>query len=923
MKAFNKDVVRTILSSKKRFFSIMAICALGVTMLVGLAVACIDLRKSADAFFDGQGLFDLSVTSTLGLTDDDVAALEALDGIEAAEGGYEASVHTDIDGHLEQADVKALSDAGINEPYVLEGRLPQDATEVAVTQAYLNDSGKQIGDTLTFTVDDTSQGADGEGEGSDDEGTEPMFPDGATYTIVGAVVDPTNVISPEGATSLRNSTTSDYVFYLVRDAASSDVYSVVYLRVSGAAEPACYSGAYEGLVEAAQDEVVSIQAERETARADEVRTDALAQVDDAQATLDAEMSDAQAQIDAGRQQVADSRAALDAQAASYDYLPDDAKAQIDAGYAQISQSEADLQASQDELDARRADAQADIDAARADAQVLEATWYIQNRMSLVGYSSVDSDATSIETIAAVLPVIFLVVAVLVSLTTAMRMVEEQRGLIGIYKALGYSNARIMGKYAVYVLAASFIGSVLGDVVGFFALPEFLFGIFRTMYLLPTYDFAFDAVYAIGGVALFVVAIVGATLVACRRDLRQTPAELMRPKAPKAGKRILLERVGPLWRRMSFLNKVTARNLFRYKARFFMTVFGILGCTMLLVCGFAIKNTVDSLPARQYDGVYGYDLMAVTLADDLASARTDLEGRGEVVGLMELSVDNATLVNGADRSSMQLYVVPEGSSLEGYVVLEDAAGKPIELPESGIVVTDNAAKILGFSQGDEVVLRTSALDEEALTVEAVAVNYLGNAVYMSQDAYEQAFGAQYEPNALLVQLSGDTDAQVAFADDLAADDTYLSVTSIEKMRGDFSSAFALINGIVYLVIVLAAGLAFVVLFTLSTTNISERERELATLKVLGFRRGEVRRYVNKETTVLTLLGVVLGLPAGWLLSYSFKFLLKLPAISFATYVSPWTYLIATGITLVFAFLVSLVTNRMLDRIDMVEALKSPE
>ena len=543
-------------------------------------------------------------------------------------------------------------------------------------------------------------------------------------------------------------------------------------------------------------------------------------------------------------------------------------------------------------------------------------------MSLVGYSSIDSDAVSIETIAAVLPVIFLVVAVLVSLTTAMRMVEEQRGLIGIYKALGYSNARIMGKYAVYVLAASLIGSVLGDVVGFFALPAFLFGIFRTMYLVPTYGFAFDAVYAVGSVALFVVAITGATMFACRRDLRQTPAELMRPKAPKAGKRILLERIGPLWRRMSFLNKVTARNLFRYKARFFMTVFGILGCTMLLVCGFAIKNTVDSLPARQYDDVYGYDLMAVTASDDLAAARADLEGRDEVADLMELSVDNVTLINGADRSSMQLYVVPSGSSLEGYVRLEDAGGSAIELPESGIVTTDNAAKILGFAVGDEIELRTSALDEETLTVEAVTVNYLGNAVYMTQEAYEQVFG-DYEPNALLVQLSGDAEAQVDFANELGADDIYLSLTSIEKMRGDFSTAFALINGIVYLVIVLAAGLAFVVLFTLSTTNISERERELATLKVLGFRRGEVRRYVNKETTVLTLLGVAFGLPAGWLLSYSFRFLLKLPAISFATYVSPWTYLIATGITLVFAFLVSRVTNRMLDRINMVEALKSPE
>ncbi len=923
MKAFNKDIVRTIGSSKKRFFSIMAICALGVTMFVGLAVACIDLRKSADAFFDGQGLFDLSVMSTLGMTDDDVAALAALDGVEAAEGSYEEGVHTEVAGHQEAADVKALSDEGINVPYVVEGRLPENTSEVAVTQAYLNDSGKRIGDTLTFTADDAGSSST-DGEGADEaDGTDPVFAEGA-YTIVGSVVDPTNVISPEGATSLRNSTTSDYVFYLVRDAASSDVYTAVYLRVADAAGLACYSDAYEERVEEVQNRVLDIQDGREAARADAVRADALTAVDDAQAEADRQFADAQAQIDAGWQAVNDNRAALDAQAANYDYMPADAQAQIDEGYAQLSQSEADLQASQAELDSQRAEAQADIDQARADAQALAATWYIQDRMSLVGYSSIDSDASSIETIAAVLPVIFLIVAVLVSLTTAMRMVEEQRGLIGIYKALGYSKARIMGKYAAYVLAASLIGSVLGDLIGFFALPAFIFGIFRTMYLLPSYDFSFDAAYALGSVALFVVAIVGATLVACRRDLRQTPAELMRPKAPKAGKRILLERVGPLWRRMSFLNKVTARNLFRYKARFFMTVFGILGCTMLLVCGFAIKNTVDSLPARQYDGVYGYDLMAVTSADDLASARDDLSARDEVAGLMELYVDSATLIDGPERTSLQLFVVPEGASLDGFIDLEDdATGEALALPDEGVVVTDNAAQVMGFAAGDTLALRTSALDEAEVSVAALTTNYLGNAVYMSQAAYERAFGETPSDNVLLVQLNGDADAQVAFADELGADDAYLSLTSIEKMRQDFSVAFALINGIVYLVIVLAAGLAFVVLFTLSTTNISERERELATLKVLGFRRGEVRRYVNKETIVLTLLGVVLGLPAGWLLSYSFRFLLKLPSISFATYVSPWTFLIATGITLVFAFLVSLVTNRMLDRINMVEALKSPE
>lgn len=926
MKAFDKDVLRTIGASKKRFFSIMIICALGVTMFVGLAVGCLDLRKSANSFFDEQGLFDVGVLSTLGMTQRDVDALAALDGVAVAEGAYEQPSYTKVEGQKATADVKALSSQGINMPYVLEGRLPQEANEVAVTAVYLERSGLSLGDTLTFEASTAP----------DEEGEKPLFAEGP-YTIVGSVIDPTNVIAPDGSTAFRSSTSADYTFYVPREAATGDVYTAVYLRMDGSDQLDCYGKEYEQRVEALMDEVLGVQDALEQQRANEVRAEVLASVDKAQAEADQSfadaeqrLADAQAQIDAGVQAAADNRAALDAQAANYDYMDADTQAQIDAGYAELDAADAQLQANQTQVaeqraafDQERADAQAAIDEARADAQALAATWYIQDRMSLGGYASIDSDASSIETIAAVLPVIFLIVAVLVSLTTGMRMVEEQRGLIGVYKALGYSKARIMGKYVAYMLAASFIGGVVGDLLGFFALPAFLFGIFRTMYILPEFSFAFDAWYAFGGILLFVGAIVGATALACNRDLRQTPAALMQPKAPKAGKRILLERVGPLWRSMSFLNKVTARNLFRYKARFFMTVFGILGCTMLLVCGFAIKNTVDSLAERQYDDVYAYDLMAVVAPEDLAQARNDLDAQDEVALLMTLYADNATVTNGDHKAAMQMFVVPDGQSLAGYIDLRsEDDGSPVELPTEGVLITGNAARLLGIGDGASVEVRDSALDQVSLPVAAVVTNYLGNAVYLTQAVYEKAFGP-LEENAVLAVLTNDDEGQMAFADELGEDGTYLSVTSVAQLKADFSSAFALINGIVYLVIVLAAGLAFVVLFTLSTTNIAERERELATLKVLGFRRGEVHRYVNKETLLLTLVGVALGLPAGYALSYSFKFLLKLPAIDFATYVSPWTYVIATAMTLGFAFVVSLITDRMLDRIDMVGALKSPE
>ena len=940
MKAFGKDIRRTIASSKKRFFSIALICALGVTMSVGLSVACLDLRRSANEFFTEQGLHDVAVMSTLGLTDEDVQALEELDSVAVAVGSYEQAVRTEIDDHQESASVKALSDAGMDEPCVVQGRLPQSADEIAVTQAYLNDTDKQILDTVTFEPDvEDADDASGDADASEDDPQgSGVIIDGGTFTIVGVVVDPTNMISPEGPTAFRNSTSSDYTFYVTDDNVQGDTYSSVYLRLAATEGLSCYSGEYEQAVETAQDEIAGIQQQREQARTDEVRDDALGQIDEQQqeaeaqiADAQAQIDDAQAQIDQGAQAAAESRAALDEQALYYDSLPVEAQQQIDAGYAQLAQTDAQLQESQAQLDEQRAeleeqsaDAQQQIQDARDEADAIEpAQWYVQDRSSMGGYASIDSDAGSIETIAAVFPAIFLIVAVLVSLTTAMRMVEEQRGLIGIYKALGYSKPRIMWKYVSYTLLACLLGCVLGNLLGFFALPAFLFGIFDTMYLLPNLSFHFDAAYALGSSALFLVFIVGAVAIACNRDLRQTPAQLMRPKAPRAGKRILLEHTGPLWRHMSFLGKVTARNLFRYKARFLMTVFGILGCTMLLVCGFAIKNTVDSLPERQYGEVSQYDLLAVTSADDLPAAHEDLASDELVTAIQDVYVDNVTVQSGPEKLTLQLFVIPDGESLDGMVSLTTKdGGQKVRLADEGMLLGASAAQVLGVEDADGVQVRTSSLAEGDVTIAHVVAGYLGDAAYMSQAAYESVFGS-VEPNAMLATLAGNATRQIDFADVLARDDTYLSVTSTEKLRLDFSSAFTLINGVVYVVIVLAAGLAFIVLFTLSTTNISERQRELATLKVLGFRQKEVRHYVNRETILLTVIGIALGLPAGLLLSNSFSVLLKLPGIYFATYVNPWTYVIATVITLVFALAVSRVTNRMLDDINMVEALKSPE
>lgn len=1180
--AFANDIKRTITGNLKRFISLFVITALGATMLVGLKAACDDLRYTADGYYDVQRLFDISVRSTLGLDEDDISALAAVSGVDIAEGGYTESAYTQVSGVSEKVDVKALSAAGLNEPRVIEGRLPRDVHEVAVTQRYLDASGKKIGDTVTFESAEEKRG--GKAEGGSDAGCpadSPAIFERSRYTITASVLDPMDVNAGSKTMSFRSTGGPQYAFFLTPAAVvDRGTFTVAYLRVAGASELMAYSDEYEALIDEVKGRVERIRERREAERTSDVKDDALAQIDERRAAADesldtaaGELASAQAEIDRARAQIASGELELEAKRADTVRQLDTAQSELDAGLAliareqgkldstrseltdalaaigkaeaavdviqpllgdrwpadlwerlqkgdasavdpfvssvvplvrearagleraqaltteikglvaglptatpadkaeivsmldrldaltggryaaiidavraivnlypedggqvqeavsklssiermlgstissldallavegaqirflaegvarksevrtgleqvaegqrsldaersraerglgqidaareqmktQIAEAEtqliagaseaasgqAELDAGQAELDANRADADARFAEARADVDGIErAKWYIQDRGSLPSYASIESDASSIESIATVFPFIFFTVAALIGLTTVTRMVEEDRGLIGVYKALGYSRSRILSKYLIYSFAACLAGGVAGDALGFIALPTVLFTIFKTMYALPPFQLHFNLFTAALGIALFALGIVGATFLACRHVLNETPASLMRPKAPRVGKRILLERITPLWRRLSFLNKVSARNLFRYKKRFFMTVFGIAGCTALMICGLGIRDTVISLKPRQYGsaGVVRYDLLAVTTDEDFMRGERELRETGAVDTMLEARVDSVTVEFGGARESVQLVVVPDNADLSVYMKTEDGSnttflapamgGEELSLPSdgNGVLVTKNAEQVLGFSLGDELLLQDSTLSQGSVRVDGITVSFLGNFVFMTESAYAEAFGEPCVPNALLANLTGTDEQKIELADHLMAGDTFVNVNSSTKVANDFSESFKIIDVVVYIVTVMAAALAFAVVFTLSNTNISERERELATIKVLGFRRGEVHRYINKETIVLTLIGIAAGWPLGYMIARFLTYVLRMPSLFFDTIVEPQTYLLASTMSFVFTLVINRMTNRSLDRIDMVGALKSTE
>ena len=1159
--AFSTDIRRTITGNLKKFVSLAVITALGVTLFVGLKAACDDLRFTADGYYDDQRLFDVSIQSTLGLDGADIKALGKLDGVDVAEGGYSETAYTTVDDASQKVDVKALSPAGLNEPQVLEGRLPRDVNEVAVTQKYLDASGKKIGDKVTFegldedentvtedaaaedAADEDSAGESATGEGAvaagEDTAGEGIALEGAAgedsasassespsifkrgpYTITGAVLDPMDVNAGSQSMSFRSTGGAQYAFFLTPGAVlDRDTFTVAYLAVTGASDLMTYSDEYKALVDDVKQRAEGIREEREDARTDGVKASANEEIDEQQDAANEQLASAQEQIDAALAQVAAGSAQLSEQGDQAREQLDAAQKQLDATRAQIDTAMAgantlasmmgsawpadewqrlqngdasakapftqaidayadaiaeraragaalcdelsdaveklpagdpaakdrvhqlldalveqghlssddaarlgalvdaypeneaqieqlqreiaqiktgilslsdqlpvlasqagmladaalsapQLSAAQAELDRKRADAErqlasgqaqldagaaqaaqgqaeldeqkADVEAAFASARtevdgIERATWYIQDRTSLPSYASVESDASSIESIATVFPLIFFTVAVLISLTTVTRMVEEDRGLIGVYKALGYSRAQIMAKYLAYAFSACLAGGLVGDALGFIALPEVIFTIFRTMYALPAFQLYHNPTTAVLGMALFAVGIVGATFLACRHVLKETPASLMRPKAPRAGKRILLERITPLWRRLSFLNKVSARNLFRYKKRFLMTVFGIAGCTALMICGLGIRDTVISLKPRQYgsEGVVRYDLLAVTTDDDFAQGERELRATGQVDTMLEARVDSVTVELDGVKESVQLVVVPNGADLSAYMRTEDGSnttflqpaigGEDLELPceGAGALVTKNIEQVLGLEIGDELKVQDTTLRTGTVRAEGITVSFLGNFIYMTEDAYEQAFGEPCVPNALFANLDGSNAEKIELADELAAGDTFVSVSSSAKIADSFGESFKIIDVVVYVVTVMAGALAFAVVFTLSNTNISERERELATIKVLGFRRREVYRYINKETIILTLIGIVAGWPLGYVLTRFLTYVLRMPSLFFDTIVEPQTYVFASVMSLVFTLIINRFTNRSLDKIDMVGALKSAE
>ena len=661
--------------------------------------------------------------------------------------------------------------------------------------------------------------------------------------------------------------------------------------------------------------------------------DAKKQLDDAKAQL----NDAPAQLADAKKELSDARKKLDD--GWKDYYDGEAQyadgvKELSDAYTELTDGERDYRKGlreyadgKAEADEKIADAQEKItDARRKVADIDSCEWYIFSRSYNPGYTGFGQDADRMANLASVLPIIFFLVAALVCLTTMTRMVEEQRVQIGALKALGYSRLAISWKYIGYGLLPSLVGGVLGLVIGYILFPKMIFTAYQIMYQMPDIELHAYTDISLFSVLAAVACTTVATLWACLATLRETPASLMRPRTPKAGKRVFLEYIKPLWRRMSFIHKVTARNLFRYQKRFWMTVIGIGGCTALIIAGFGMRSSLLFTMSRQYDELFHYSAQ-VTLADNAlpeerAAVEDFLAGDSRVVNYIPCAASSATVVT--PSYSTTAYVEVMASDEIGKVVdlFDYKSGDPITMGDEGVYIDQKLSELLKVSVGDTFFLDGDVRGD--VTVAGIYEHYTGHFIYMTPGYYENVLHADGQPNAYLLNFtSDDTDTCNAIFEKLLDMSGVATTSRMRDTQDTYMHSMERVDFVVVIIILAAAALAMVVLFNLSNINITERQRELATIKLLGFYDGEVSAYVYRENIVLTLFGILLGCFMGhWLHIYLVRST-EIDLMMFGRQTAPSAYVYAAILTALFSLLVNVLAHFRMKKIDMVESLKSAE
>ena len=900
-KAVFKDFIRNIKGSLGRFFAIMAIVAIGVAFFAGVTASSGDMKHSSDSYYDEYNMNDIRILSSIGFTSQDIEAVSKVSGVKAVYKTNTQDVLVDYDGRENVAHISGIpvgkasdDDSYINQLRIKEGRLPQNDKECVVKYEDTRKS-MQVGDVISFK------------SGTEDDIND-TFKD-TEYTVVGIVYTPCYVSYDLGSSGIGNGHIN-YCIYVGDDEFKNNYYTECYAVIDGAKDMDTYSDEYKKLIDKHADDIKAISKERLDIRKQTV----IDEYTRAKADKKEEL------LETIKKNVEDS---ITEQYQAY-YPGMDVSSMI-APYVKTAYEKA---VAQFDFDAVNAEYDKKMNETLADSDSWE--WYVLTRESSYSFRDYESSANRMKAIATVFPLFFIIVAGLVCLTTMTRMVEEERGLIGTYKALGYGKATIALKYVIYAFLASLTGAVIGCAAGLRLFPYIIYESWNIIYQMPAIKYASHTILSVVAVASLILVTLIATLYSCYNELSEVPSALMRPKAPKNGKKILLEHTF-IWKHLSFTKKVTMRNIFLYKKRFFMTVIGIAGCGALITAGFGIKDSVQSIIDNQYGQIIHYDNILVFNKNADSDAKNNLSDKISSdeyykSSLMDYAYTAEVKIPGsADDYSTEITVVNDTSAYMDYVTFRTRRSKKtIELDDSGVIISEKLAKDLNVKEGDNVLIHDEDNKQATVKVSGVMEMYINNYIFMTSEYYSQVFGYTPDNNRILGILTSDgDDIQSVIGDRYLTDNNVKSLTFVKANITRFENMIQSLDLVTWVLIISAGMLAFVVLYNLTNVNISERIREIATIKVLGFYDREVGEYVYRENIILTLIGGVFGLLLGMALHAYIMTTIELDGVMFGTKINISSFLISYGITILFSLLINIFMYPSLKKIPMVESLKSVE
>ncbi len=803
-----KNTIRKLKHSFGRYFSLLIIVLIGIGFYAGIQSSVPSIKTLQNDYYNETNLMDLTVRSTLGLTENDLNVLKKLSSVKRAEGSFTTTVLTGEDAIKVHAITK-----NVNKYKLEKGRIPQNENECLADSSFY-----KVGDTIEITSEDT-----------------PLTQ--TKFKVVGTIISPLYTGTNYGYTNIGSGKLHSYI-YIPKNVFTEDVYTEIYILGNKEDDEVPYSRAYDDFLEDLTDEVEDIQKEREEIRLNEIKANL-----------------------------------MNAAIASPNKL------------AQIPN--------------------------------IESKWYITNRNSEVtGYSTLENQYFQVTTIATIIPLIFVSIVFLMTSNTMSRMINEERTEMGTFSSLGISNARIILNYLCYVLSGTIIGAIIGYLIGTFFIPPLVYNIFQ--FHIPRLEYYFDIKLFIACLVVAITLMIVVTLWNSYKELKQKPATLLRPASPKSGKTIFLEKIKLFWSKLSFSSKITTRNIFRYKKRVFMTLIGSAGCTCLIFLGFALKDSVNGVGNKQYGEIFKYDNMLVLNNSIKTIENTNIKDM--IKNPLLFNQYSNDLKYKKDETLSAYILIPNNlNTFKNYFNLLDyKTGNTLKLNNDGVIITPKIADKLELEVGDNLTIQSINGKEKKVKIKGIAENYISNYIYISKDLYENLFNEEITYNMIASDNNKKTKAK-----DILNSGSVMTINFSDDLMESANKEIKGLNNIVVLIVIVSSMLALTVLYNLTSINISERQREIATLKVLGFTGRESNEYIYRETLVIVIIGIIVGLIIAVPLHRVITGFIEGDDMMFLKNVNALSFVFASMLTLIFALIMQVVTYFKLKKVDMIESLKSVE